>query len=90
MSAIVSALPTQGQDLDEWADMPPVMSPKTLSQFIEVSVATLTRWRGAKLGPAFFEPRGVNMVRYARSDVIAWLTENKKPGAVTPGQNTNL
>lgn len=59
-------------------DMPVVMSPRTLSEYSEISVTTLQRWRmtwpdGDCTGPAFFEPAGAHMVRYSRADFAAWL-----------------
>jgi len=59
-------------------DMPLVMSPKTLGEILELNVMTLLRWRktwplGDRLGPAFFEPEGMNMIRYSRKDVVEWL-----------------
>jgi len=70
-------------DLPEWVrdlieSLPPVMAPRTLSDAIEVSVPTLTRWRktwpnGERLGPAFSTPPGTNMVRYSRLDVARWF-----------------
>lgn len=82
--------PTVSEAFPGFEDMPPVMSPKTLGAQIEVSVASLARWRTANIGPAYIEPRGLNMVRYAKADVIAWLMENKKPAVAAAGQNKNL
>ena len=66
--------------------MPILMSPKTLAEQIEVSVAALSKWRktwpnGDRIGPAFSTPRGTNLIRYARPDVISWLNESHPQGA---------
>ena len=78
------------------AALPPVMSPRTLSEATEFSTPTLTRWRktwpnGKCIGPAFSTPPDTNAIRYSRSDVARWLADShietsKKPGAGTPGE----
>lgn len=84
----------------EAAKLPAVMSPKELSREIDISIPGLARWRqtwpdGDRVGPAFSNPPGTNIVRYAGSDVAAWLNssmsgaETEVPGAATPGANTN-
>lgn len=88
MSAVIElsahrAEATEQEELPEWvrdlmADLPPVMSPRTLSEATEYSIPTLTRWRktwpsGKRLGPAFSSPPGTNSIRYARIDVARWL-----------------
>ncbi len=68
-------------------DVPPVMSPKTLAGVLEVTPLTLQRWRdasraaalkgGGMVGPAWSEMPGSNVIRYTRSDVLAWLASNR-------------
>lgn len=69
------------------ASLPPIMSPRVFGEAVDISVPTLTRWRktwpaGDRLGPAFIEPEGGNMIRYARGDVARWL----KRGHIAKGE----
>lgn len=54
-------------------DLPPVMSPKTLAEVLEVTPKTLERWRDAKTGPRALKLPGSSLIRYTRTDVLAWL-----------------
>lgn len=74
--------PVEALGLDDW---PSVMSPKVLGEHLDVSTDTLARWRktwpsGDRQGPAFSEPVGGNMVRYARLDVAFWLWDSRIEG----------
>ncbi|MFF8817315.1 helix-turn-helix domain-containing protein [Leucobacter sp. NPDC015123] len=93
MSAQVIALAdvrAQDPDRDVAArHLPAVMSPAQLGKELDVTVRTLERWRVAGEGPDYQNPKGTRFYRYYGSDVEAWL-ENRKPGAATPGQDTNL
>lgn len=67
------------------ADLPPIMSPRTLSEATEYSIAALARWRktwptGDCLGPAFSTPPGTNSIRYARLDVARWFASGYSKG----------
>nr|WP_237463629.1 helix-turn-helix domain-containing protein [Leucobacter aridicollis] len=77
---------------DPVPDLPLVLSPAQLSELLTVSVKTITRWREDKVGPPAFKLPGGRFYRYRRDEVIAWIDDlaKKKPGAATPGQNTNL
>lgn len=55
------------------AELPPVMSPKTLAEYLDVSITTISRWRATKIGPPYFESKGLNMIRYRREDVLDWI-----------------
>lgn len=79
-------------------DLPPIMSPQTLGQHIELDPKTLERWRktwpaGECLGPAWSNPPGTKFYRYYRRDVLAWinagLIEEEKPEVAASGQNRN-
>ncbi|QAB17103.1 hypothetical protein Leucomu_03480 [Leucobacter muris] len=78
-------------ELPEWvrelvAELPPVMSPRTLSEATEISVPTLARWRktwpkGECVGPPFSAPAEANMVRYFCRDLVSWLLKTYSAGA---------
>lgn len=58
--------------------MPMIMSPKALAEILEVSTKTLERWRDARArgdeaGPVWHKIPGSSLIRYSRSDVIAWF-----------------
>lgn len=60
-----------------YEDMSEVMSPRMLAEYLAVSVATLAGWRDKRVGPAWFAPPGVRLVRYSRHDVSAWLEASR-------------
>jgi len=55
----------QVEDLPEWSTRP------QLSQFIDVSVQTLARWKVEGRGPRVTKIGAA--VRYRKCDVLAWL-----------------
>jgi predicted DNA-binding transcriptional regulator AlpA len=55
----------QVEDLPEWSTRP------QLSQFIDVSVQTLARWKVEGRGPRVTKIGAA--VRYRKGDVLAWL-----------------
>lgn len=71
---------------DGFEDVPAIMSAAQLAVVLDVKPRTLQDWRDRREGPAFQNPTGTRIYRYYRRDVLAWL-ENKKPVAVTTGQN---
>lgn len=98
-SSISPPRPHLSQELSpDFAHMPPIMSPAMLSaQLPDTAEKTLQKWRTLGVGPEWSKEEGTGKIYYLRANVIDWLTRNscattesKKPGAVTPGQNTNL
>ncbi|WP_025159306.1 helix-turn-helix transcriptional regulator [Leifsonia aquatica] len=61
-------------------DLPPMVSPSALAEFLQVSIPTLARWRGNKTGPRWVRVGG-QAVRYPRENVRAWLDENEQAPA---------
>ncbi|KIP88774.1 hypothetical protein RU09_14720 [Microbacterium sp. MEJ108Y] len=62
-------------------DVPPIMSPKTLAGILEVTTLTLQRWRDRNEGPVAISIPGSNVIRYTRTDLLAWLAEHRVAGA---------
>ncbi|RLP68391.1 hypothetical protein D9V30_10400 [Mycetocola reblochoni] len=56
--------------------LPPFSSPKTLAAYLEVPVSTLGNWRTTGVGPVYSKMS--NLVRYADTDVYAWLESTKQ------------
>jgi predicted site-specific integrase-resolvase len=54
------------------------MSDELLTQQLKVSLRTLERWRQQGTGPAFI--RVGRFPRYRRSDVNAWLDQQRRTG----------
>lgn len=73
-------------DESGYEDMPVVMSPKTLSEQLDIAVPTLERMRVAKTGPAWHTIPGSRLVRYSRADVVAWLRANRVPSGEHHGR----
>ncbi|OZB81474.1 helix-turn-helix domain-containing protein [Microbacterium sp. 13-71-7] len=72
-----SAHATGAQRSNLPSEFPPVMSPKTLAAFLEVTPLTLQRWRNAKTGPVPALVPDSNVIRYTREDVVAWLARHR-------------
>ncbi len=53
--------------------IPPVSSPRTLAELLDVSTKSLERLREAGKGPEPTKLPGTTMWRYLRPDVVAWL-----------------
>lgn len=53
---------------------PEVMTPCEAAQFLGVTTETLFRWRKDMWGPKYAQPNS-RIVRYLRSDLVAWLEE---------------
>ncbi len=52
-------------DPSQFDDLPPLMSPKTLASFLDVSPKTLERWRKPpNWGPEFVQPTGSSLIRF--------------------------
>lgn len=49
---------------------------KDVAEFLNVSQATLSRWRRERAGPPFLRIRGVS--RYNPATVRAWVTEQEQ------------
>ena len=77
MSAVIEFPQIEGndeaRDQTSFGDIPPIMSPKTLAEIIEVHPVTLAKCREKKKGPRSRTPKGTNLIRYYRRDVLAWL-----------------
>lgn len=60
-------------------DLPILMKPGDLADFLDVSRATLDRWRVTDGGPPFIRigtgPNG--RVRYRRDALVAWLRDKE-------------
>lgn len=56
-----------------------LITPEQLSEFTQVSLKTLANWRWAGVGPEFVK-LSARVVRYRRSDVLAWLKESSRKG----------
>jgi excisionase family DNA binding protein len=54
-------------------DLEPLLSPQDLADFLDVPVATIYTWRHRGHGPPGF--RVGRHLRYRRSDVEQWITE---------------
>jgi len=60
--------------------MPMIMSPKVLAEVLDITTKTLERWRDArqrdgKTGPVWHKLPGSKLIRYSRSDVLAWFAD---------------
>lgn len=66
---------------------PLFMSTQEVADLVGISAATLRYWRheGGKLGPPSFT-FGNKMVRYRRSDVMAWVYAEEERTKVGNGQ----
>ncbi len=53
----------------------PLWRAKEVSQYLNVSQATLSRWRRERVGPPFLQVRGV--ARYNPSSVRAWVCQQE-------------
>lgn len=53
-------------------------TPKSLSDFTGIAVATINSYRQTGTGPRYFVPRGSRLVFYAERDVIEWLAEGER------------
>jgi predicted DNA-binding transcriptional regulator AlpA len=66
--------------LDDWEDErnseTKWLTPKEASAFTGLGLSTLAKMRSAKIGPAFSRPLD-NAVRYARSDLDAWMASKR-------------
>jgi hypothetical protein len=60
----------------ERANPPDVMTTEECAVFLNVTTETLFSWRKRGEGPRFSKPTE-RMVRYLRTDVVAWLEENR-------------
>ena len=58
-----------------YADLPPVLTPKQLAEFIHTTENTLAQERFKGVGPAYTKCGA--RVRYLREDVIAYLQANR-------------
>lgn len=82
---------TELEQLDNatgFSDVPPIMSPKTLAELLEVSTKTLERWRDARArdgmtGPAWHKLPGSSLIRYSRADVVAWFAACREAEAAS-------
>lgn len=68
--------------------VPPIMSPKTLAEMLEISTKTLERWRiergrDGKTGPAWHKLPGSSLIRYSRADVVSWFTSCREAEAAS-------
>jgi excisionase family DNA binding protein len=52
-----------------------LMTPKELSEYLQVADETLQYWRRNGTGPAFV--RVATLIRYKREDVEKWLEERR-------------
>lgn len=53
----------------------PLWCPREIAAYLNVSQATLSRWRREKVGPPFLQVGGV--YRYNPATVRAWVTEQE-------------
>ncbi|OJU41475.1 MAG: DNA-binding protein [Microbacterium sp. 69-10] len=53
----------------------PLWCPRDVAEFLNVSQATLSRWRREKVGPPFLQVGGV--YRYNPVTVRAWVTKQE-------------
>lgn len=53
----------------------PLWCPREASEFLNVSQATLSRWRRKKVGPPFLQVGGV--YRYTPATVRVWVSEQE-------------
>lgn len=60
----------------EAQSFPEIMTPAQAAQFLGVSEDFLRDHRRAKSGPAYSQP-ATKIVRYARSDLLAWLARSR-------------
>ncbi len=58
----------------------PLVRPEEVARILQVSLATLSRWRQAGAGPSYvkLENGRQNVVRYERSAVEAFLAANRR------------
>lgn len=59
------------------------LTPKQLSELIQVPVSVLAQWRCRGQGPVFMKLGGKH-VRYSRETVESWLRKNQRP-STRPG-----
>jgi len=53
---------------------PEFMSTEEAALLIGTHSVTLATWRRRGKGPPFLRPERTNLVRYRKSDVVAWMT----------------
>jgi predicted DNA-binding transcriptional regulator AlpA len=56
-----------------------LITPKQLSELIQVSISTLANWRCCKTGPPFFHTG--KKVWYAKDQLSAWIEQQQKKSA---------
>jgi predicted DNA-binding transcriptional regulator AlpA len=59
-----------------------LLTPEVLATMLEKTPASLAQWRYQGLGPRFI--KAGRLVRYRRSDVLAWLDANTVQRTGTP------
>lgn len=64
----------------EASQMEQLHRPEQVSRVLQVSLATLARWRQNGQGPAYLKLEGgkQNVVRYRQADVTAFLDANRR------------
>ena len=53
----------------------PLMTETQVAEYLQVAPGTPSGWRSRGVGPPFF--KFGNLIRYRRSDVLAWLEQQR-------------
>ncbi|WP_223357759.1 helix-turn-helix transcriptional regulator [Leifsonia sp. ZF2019] len=67
---------TAVRQYDSVDDLPALATVTVLTAFLDVSVATLARWRQKRMGPPWVRVGG-SAVRYPREGIREWLAANE-------------